>query len=186
DGTNGDIIMSFYAYDPGFRGGVNVAGGDIDGDGRADVIAGAGNGGAPHVAVFSGRDGHLLESFMAFDPSFRGGVNLATGDVDLDGTAEIIFGAGAGGGPAAGIIDARTGALEQSFFGFDEAFRGGVRVASSDLNGDRKADLVLASGPGILPQAQGSVVRTFNGQTLKELDNFYPFDPHFAGGVYVG
>jgi hypothetical protein len=238
NGVNGDIILSFYAYDPGFRGGVNVAGSDLNGDGFADIIAGAGDGGAPHIAVFSGKDGHLMKSFMAFedsfrggvqvaagdvfgtgrmmivagagmggaprvviidpttaqvvnsffafDPSFRGGVNVATGDIDLDGKAEIIFGSGPGGGPEVGIVDATTGTPQQTFFGFDESFRGGVRVASSDLNGDRRADLVLASGPGVLPQASGSVVRTFNGQTLKELDNFYPFDPLFSGGVYVG
>jgi hypothetical protein len=45
---------------------------------------------------------------------------------------------------------------------------------------------VLASGPGVLPQASGSVGRDFNGQTLDELDNFYPFDPLFTGGVLVG
>src|SRR5262249_49801078 len=128
----------------------------------------------------------VVKSFFAFDPTFRGGVNVATGDVDLDGRADIIFGSGPGGGPAVGIIDATTAKMKQMFFGFDEEFRGGVRVASTDLNGDQKADIILGSGPGQLPQTSGSVVRIFNGQTLKEFDNFYPFDPNFAGGVFVG
>jgi FG-GAP repeat len=46
-------IRSFFAYDSGFRGGVSVAAGDIDGDGLADIITGAGPSGSPHVRAFS-------------------------------------------------------------------------------------------------------------------------------------
>ena len=38
-------LASFYAYDPVFAGGVSVAVGDLDGDGRVDIITGAGSGG---------------------------------------------------------------------------------------------------------------------------------------------
>ena len=83
-----------------FAGGVRVAAGDVDGDGRADIITGAGPGGGPHVRVFSGVDLHELASFYAFDPTFAGGVSVAAGDIDGDGHADIITGAGPGsGGP---------------------------------------------------------------------------------------
>ncbi len=84
---------------PGFLGGVNVAVGDVDGDGTPDIIAGAGAGATPHVKVFSGAAGVEFQSFYAFDPGFAGGVNVAAGDVDGDGKADIIVGAGAGAGP---------------------------------------------------------------------------------------
>ena len=88
---------AFLAYDPLFLGGVHVALGDVDGDGTADIITGAGTGGGPHVRVFSGADLSELASFFAYSPAFVGGVTVAAGDVDGDGLADIITGAGPGG-----------------------------------------------------------------------------------------
>ena len=76
-----------------------MAAGDVNGDGHADIITGAGAGGGPHVSVFSGTDLSILASFFAYDPAFTGGVTVAAGDVNGDGLADIVTGAGAGGGP---------------------------------------------------------------------------------------
>ena len=87
------------AYVPAFLGGVQVTLGDIDGDGTVDIVTAAGPGGGPHVRVLSGVDFHDLFSFYAFEPSFSGGVNVALGDIDGDGTPDIIAGSGPGGNP---------------------------------------------------------------------------------------
>src|SRR5439155_13300663 len=99
DGMTGALVRSFFAYDTAFRGGVTVAAADVNGDGTDDIITGAGPGGGPHVKVFDGASGALLASFFAYDAAFRGGVFVAGGDVDGDGRADIITGAGKGGGP---------------------------------------------------------------------------------------
>ena len=44
-------LVSFYGFDPAFGGGVVVATEDLTGDGVAEIITGAGPGGAPHVRV---------------------------------------------------------------------------------------------------------------------------------------
>src|SRR5439155_664191 len=97
---DGTPQTSFLAFDPSFRGGVRAAmGGDFNHDGFNDFVCAAGPGGGPHVKVFSGRDLSLIASFMAYDLSFHGGVNVAVGLFDLDGVPDIVTGAGPGGGP---------------------------------------------------------------------------------------
>ncbi len=97
------LIGSFFAYKSVDNAGVRVAAGDVDGDGRADVITGMGPGYAddaersgfrlinqPEVRVFSGFDGRVLRTFLPFEPGYRGGVHLAVGHFDGDLRAEII------------------------------------------------------------------------------------------------
>jgi hypothetical protein len=151
-GNGGALLGEFFAYASSFTGGVQVAAADVDGDGRAEIITGAGPGGGPHVRVFDTADGQQLPgpagSFFAYGPNFRGGVFVAAGDVDGDGRAEIITGAGATGGPHVRVIRASDGQQLASFFAYAAQFTGGVRVGVTDLNGDRRAELVLAPGAG--------------------------------------
>jgi hypothetical protein len=178
--ADGSVRFSFLAFDAGFTGGVTVATGDVNGDGIDDIIVGAGPGGGPNVKVFDGATSHLIQSFMAFDPKFTGGVNVAAGDVNGDGMADIICGAGAGGGPQVAVYDGRNDNLIQSFMAYDPAFSGGVSVSSADYDGDGKADIVTGAGPG-----GGPHVIVYAGMTGQILQSFYAFDPGFTGGVNV-
>src|SRR5262249_52273873 len=128
-GADGSLLRSFFAFDAAFRGGVRVAAGDVNDDGVADIVTGAGPGGGPHVIVFSGADGSVLKGFMAYDPAFRGGVFVAAGDVNGDGKADIVTGAGAGGSPHVLAFSGADNAVLHSFLAYDQHFAGGVRVA---------------------------------------------------------
>lgn len=172
-------LGSFFAFDPSFTGGVNVAGGNFDGIPGDEVIAAPGPGGGPNVRVFR-VDGTLLTSFFALDPSFTGGVNLASGDVNGDGKDEVITAPGPGGGPDVRVFNGGDGVLLAQFFAFDPSFLGGVRLAVADLDQDGKADVLAGAGPGGGPQ-----VSEFEGESLQQLIGFFAFDPTFNGGVHV-
>src|SRR6266487_4805471 len=148
DAATQQLRTSFLAFAPTFTGGVRVATGDVNGDGTPDIIAAAGAGAGPQVKVFDGKTLAVLSSFFAFATSFTGGVFVASGDVNGDGFADIITGAGAGGGPHVKVFNGKTEAVMQDFFAFDPGFTDAVRVASGDVNGDGFADIIAGAGAG--------------------------------------
>ena len=137
------------------------------------------DGGKPVVQLLDRRTGEQSE-LQAFDSSFLGGVRAATGDVTGDGIADVVTAAGAGGGPHVKVFDGKTMAEAQSFFAFDDRFRGGVFVAAGDVNRDGFADLFVGAGAGGGPHAM-----VFDGRTMAEVKSFFAFEPSFSGGVRV-
>lgn len=137
------LIGGFFAYDKNFRGGVNVAVMDLNGDGTKEIITGAGPGGGPHVRVFT-KDGQpLTGGFFAYDNNFRGGVSVAVGNIDGKGDKEIITGAGPGGGPQVKVYS-KDGKLLSQFMAYSENMTSGIMVMSDDINNDNIDDILVS------------------------------------------
>ena len=126
DGATNAIISQWYAYPVTFTGGVFVAAGDIGNDGNIEVVTGAGQGGAPVVAVWDPFTGALLAKFYAYAEDFTGGVRV--GINDGNGIADILTGAGPGGGPEVKAFSFPALDLLFSFYSGDPANTGGVFV----------------------------------------------------------
>jgi len=86
----------------------------------------------------------LLSSFNPFSAGYLGGITLATGDVNDDGTPDIIAAKTAGNVSNVRVFSGVNNSLIQAFQAFGNSFTSGVSVATEDVNGDGHADIVLA------------------------------------------
>jgi hypothetical protein len=178
--ANGTQVGEFSAYPGLFQGGVRVALADLNHDRRPELITAPGPGMEPEIGIFSqqwvnGRDrGTRLGHFLAFEPTFRGGATVASGDVDGDGDADIVTGAGKSHAPEIRVFD-EDGQQLFSFLAFGGVYDGGVSVATGDLNGDGRAEIVAGS---LAPPAR---IRVFDRGVPEG-----PVMTPFAAGAQVG
>jgi hypothetical protein len=178
-------LANFFAYDPGFVGGLFAACGDLDGDGVPEIILGVDSGGGPHVRTFkyiAGTPGTPpgLVDFFAFDTGFRGGVRVAAGNVDGSDRASLVIAAGPGGGPHVRVLrwDGIQLVEQLGFFVYDPGFTGGIFVAAGDLTGDGMAEIVTAADAG-----GGPHVRVWTGAGVDTGVSFFAYPTAFLGGV---
>ena len=173
--------------------GVNVAGGDIDGDGYAEIITGAGPGAVfgPHVRAFDYDNSGTMTpvpgvSYFAYGVP-KWGVNVACGDIDGDGFHEIVTGAGPGAvyGPHVRGWNVDGGAATAmpgvSYLAYGTP-KFGVNVACGDIDGDGCCEIITGAGPGMM---FGSHVRAWNcdGSAVSNIVaiNFFAFDGLLCG-----
>ncbi|MBI4714035.1 L,D-transpeptidase family protein [Candidatus Uhrbacteria bacterium] len=125
---DGSEIGSFLAYTETLSVGINVTTCDLDGNGTNEIITAPQRGGGPHVRVFDGFGNAIGSGVFAYNEAFRGGINLACGDINGDGQAELVTLPSAGGGPHVRIwnLDDRILELKKEFFAFDTSDRTGL------------------------------------------------------------
>ncbi len=195
DAQTGARVRSVESFEATFLGGLFAATGDFDRDGFADIVITPDEGGGPRVLIVSGRDSSVLANFYGIDdPNFRGGARAAVGDLNGDGTPDLLVAAGFGGGPRVAFFDGRTlrpgvtpARLTNDIFVFEQTLRNGVYVGAGDLNGDGFADPVFGGGPGGGPRVYaisgGDLV--LSGSTARRLANFFGGDSSTRAGIRV-
>ena len=204
DGRTGTVVAEVDAFEPGYTGGVFVAAAAPTGGGAAEVVVGADVGGGPRVRVFALVGGALVpqaDFFGIDDPGFRGGVRVALGDVNGDGTPDLVVGAGPGGAPRVAVFDGRgllasgpPPRLVGDFYAFEDTSRTGVAVAAGNVTGDGQADVVVGSGAGGGPRVRvvggrallgAAPFTTLDAVPAAVVADFYAGDPAARGGVWV-
>ena len=175
---NGILLSSFYAYSEDFTGGVNVAAGDINHDGIAEIITGAGPGGGPHVRVFD-YQGRVLTQFFPFNQNSRGGVNVALGDVNGDGRAEIAAAISDNAMPIVRVFSFNNWKMLSEFFVYETNYLGGLNLAISDLDSDGYAEII--TGPNF---GKSALIKIFNWAGVLK-NEFNAYSAGYQGGVRV-
>jgi len=191
-----------YGRDAGDLLGTEAAAADVDGDGYADIIAGAQNADGPNdtrpgsgeVAIIWGRPdfgGRVIDTAVpgnevtfihGAEAGDRLGVWVFFGDLDGDGTQDVIIGADQADGPdnvrthagetyvvyggahlrATAEIDlADTDLAHTVVYGIDAEDHSGCTVRAGDLDGDGTDELLIGAG---LNRLSASAVNAGPGQ----------------------
>jgi uncharacterized repeat protein (TIGR01451 family) len=140
DPVTGTILSQFLAYEPGFRGGVRVTSGDVTGDGIAEIIVAPGRNRIGQIRVFTPQGVELTAyRTFPFGTAYRGGVEVAVGDVDGDGVNDIIAGMSTGN-PMVRVFkvtptnaDPVANTAFRSFRAFPAPYANGTMVAAGDF-----------------------------------------------------
>jgi hypothetical protein len=181
--------FSFTAYANSFKNGVNLAIGDVNGDGLNDLVT-VPSTGKTEVHTYINQsatnpstpfDNNHRNTFLAFAKSYIGGASVAVGDVTGTANAEIVIGSGGGIRNEVRIFDGAanasattTAAFLLHFFPFAANMRGGANVAVANIDSDSQLEIVV--GAGIGGQSQ---IKTFDTSNLN-----VPVNTFF--GVYTG
>ena len=180
-GVQGTVDFGQVTINPTFNN-INVA----PRTGVRYLVTGADAGGGPLVRVFDFLNGNTIANFQAYDAAFRGGVRVATGDVNGDGIADIITAPGFGGGPVIRVFDGATFQMIAQFNAYDSSFRGGVYIAVGDINGDGRDEIITGAGEGGGPHVKVfSVSGTGANISVSQSVQFMAYDSAFRGGVRV-
>lgn len=147
------VGREWYPFGTSYVGGVSVAIGDVDGGGRGELIVGVGRGLIPKVRIYKNDEAfnfRISKEFPAFETSFRGGVNVAVGNLDGVGFDEIIVGAGSGKPPLIRTFDGLGTRRLSEFTAYRTAGKPGIEVRAVDVDFDGKDDIVgLSTGVGL-------------------------------------
>lgn len=175
------LLAQFFAYGLNFNVGVNVAVGDVLGNGFDDIITGA-SVGNPHVKIYNGQaialrafntsfpDANLLTQWFAYGLQFNIGVNVAAGDITGDSIAEVVTGA-TRGNPHVKVYNGMAFAnrsfnptspdssLLTQFFAYSANVDSGVFVGVGDVQGNHLSDIITGS-------TLTSQVKVYRGSTI--------------------
>ncbi|MBI2984436.1 MAG: S8 family serine peptidase [Candidatus Kerfeldbacteria bacterium] len=151
--ADGQLVRRQQIYER-YRGGLELASGDIDGDGNEELVTVMSRG--AEVRVYDWR-GRRLSGFVPLGQGWSGGLAVTTGDRDGDGHQEIIVTPRTGGGAAPIVLTTLRGVVKASWRLRTGSYRGEMDIEGVDVDGDGFDELVAVPKSGHLFLQQWSL-----------------------------
>jgi hypothetical protein len=129
------------------------------------------------VTTYAGR--RLFGPWRPFKRDYAGGPSVAAADINGDGRPEIIAAAGRGADPRVSVFS-HNGHRQATWLAYARTFKGGVRIAAGDVNGDNSVEIATVPGPG-----GGPYVRLFNRSGRALAPGFFALQKSYRGGLMV-
>jgi len=125
--------IDFWPFHPGYTNGVDVASGDVRGNGDDEIVVSQRSNAEAWVKVYDYRSTKdIVSEFKAYG-NYTCGANVEASDLNGDGKTEIITGAGEGGGPHIRGFTTQGESLF-GFFAYNKGFRGGSDMGVGIFN----------------------------------------------------
>jgi len=187
------LLASFLPFGPTYSGGVQIATGNVTGDGAKEIVVGRESGTSTvKVFVYDSTFGQAFEirSFQAYGPNYHGGVTVAAANVDIKENsltdpydynfAEIITGRSSQL-PQIKVFDAQTPTIitRSSYMAYDignPANRQGINVAAGSTDGRRGAEVYAGL-------RNAGTIRIFNGWSGGFLKQIRPYPTNYSRTV---
>lgn len=174
----GKILNTFWISSLDQSSGVDIVCGDIDGDDKDEIVVSS-KSGLSKIKIYS-QDGKVkYKEFLVYDKSYSGGVNIALGDVNIDGMDEIIVSPKVGNNPVK-VYNYEGKYLNISFYPFTSQYHGSVNLAVGDVTGDGYSEIITSTGEGIR-----SEIKVFNNEGDLLPIQYAPFISEYLGGADI-
>ncbi len=172
---DGTLLKSFPIYTKGLKTGISIAVCDIDNDFQKEIITAPKKGAAPHVLFYS-KEGVLKGQFFAGNKQFKGGLNIACGDLNNDKKNELVITTESLNFPYV-LVYNKNGELLSSFLAYEENFRNELVASIADIDFDYQNEIILNTTSG-----NASQIKIFDiyGDLKKE---FFAYDSKDKSGV---
>lgn len=145
------MLLGTYTPMGTFSGGLTIAAGNIEGNGKTDIAVGVMGNGPPTLTVLDGSSGTLVDRFQPYPADYNGGFTVAVADVNHDGYADVVVAPNTNtrlvkvfSGQSISTGTANPQVLG-SLIAFGAPYTGAVSVAVGDVMGRGHVDIVVGS-----------------------------------------